>query len=371
MKYKDIRAVEDARELISPPGDTLLETIDELGISQTELANRTGRPIKTINEIIQGKAAIMPETAIQLERVLGISAKFWMNREHSYRLELAEIQEAEKLFAAKEWLDNFPLLDMRKLGWIDFENGNTLQKFNSILSFFGVSNSEVFDKHYNLSSYAIACRKAKTTKTNPYAVIAWLRQGDLQASQMEVVNYDVKKFKENLKEIKSIMAEHPADFFPKLQALCFEAGVKVVHTPSLPNTQIHGSTRWINGTPLIQLSNQYRRNDIFWFTFFHEAGHLIKHGKKDMFIEGMTFKENIEKEKEADDFAINYTFSEKEELAFLDELDNQEDQVDFVYNYAKKINTHPALIIGRLAKEDILHDSIGWTRKFYQKVLLS
>ncbi|MDO8738149.1 MAG: HigA family addiction module antitoxin [Candidatus Deferrimicrobium sp.] len=68
-----------------PPGETLLETIEALGMTQADLAARTGRPLKTINEIIKGKASITPETALQLERVLGIPARFWNNRERLYR----------------------------------------------------------------------------------------------------------------------------------------------------------------------------------------------------------------------------------------------------------------------------------------------
>ena len=68
-----------------PPGATLLETIETLGISQAELARRTGRPVKTINEIVKGKVSITPETALQFERVLGIPAMFWINREGNYR----------------------------------------------------------------------------------------------------------------------------------------------------------------------------------------------------------------------------------------------------------------------------------------------
>jgi HTH-type transcriptional regulator / antitoxin HigA len=72
-------------ESVSPPGDTLQETLDELGMSQAELARRVGCPTRTINEIVNGETAILPETAFQLESVLGIPAKFWVAREMAYR----------------------------------------------------------------------------------------------------------------------------------------------------------------------------------------------------------------------------------------------------------------------------------------------
>lgn len=80
-----------------PPGETLLDTIEALGMSQAELSERTGRPKKTINEIINGKAPITPDTALQLERVLGVSAAFWNNLGKNYRETLARLAEQERL----------------------------------------------------------------------------------------------------------------------------------------------------------------------------------------------------------------------------------------------------------------------------------
>src|SRR5258708_10900323 len=78
-----------------PPGEILLEALQDRGMTQAELARRTARPDKTINEIIKGKAAITSETAIQLELALGISARFWTGIEASYRNSLAQ-QEAQR-----------------------------------------------------------------------------------------------------------------------------------------------------------------------------------------------------------------------------------------------------------------------------------
>ncbi len=77
----------------SPPGETLLETIEVLGITQADLSERTGYPKKTINEIIKGKAPITPQMAIELERVLDVPASFWNNRERQYRETLARLEE--------------------------------------------------------------------------------------------------------------------------------------------------------------------------------------------------------------------------------------------------------------------------------------
>ena len=73
---------------VSLPGETLLDTLKALGMSPAELAERTGRSKKLINEIIKGKAPITPDLARDLEQVLGVPAGFWINRESQYRQSL-------------------------------------------------------------------------------------------------------------------------------------------------------------------------------------------------------------------------------------------------------------------------------------------
>src|ERR1035438_10206680 len=95
-------------DVVSPPGETLLELLESRRMSQAELADRTGRPKKTINEIVRGKAAITAETALQFERVLGIPASFWMAREQNYREALARCEELSTLESQSEWLETVP-----------------------------------------------------------------------------------------------------------------------------------------------------------------------------------------------------------------------------------------------------------------------
>lgn len=82
-------------DLAIPQGELLEEELAERGMSQIELAQRMGRPRQKINEIIRGKRAITPETALQLEQVLGIPARLWLGLETDYRLTLAR-QKAAK-----------------------------------------------------------------------------------------------------------------------------------------------------------------------------------------------------------------------------------------------------------------------------------
>src|SRR5438874_4764145 len=102
----------------TPPGTTLRELLERLGLTQSDLAERTGRPKKTINEIVQGKAAITPETALQFERVLAVPASFWNNLERSYRTAQARHDERAVLARYVHWLDTLPVKEIVKRGWI-------------------------------------------------------------------------------------------------------------------------------------------------------------------------------------------------------------------------------------------------------------
>ena len=361
MKLKTQEDIDLVKSLISPPGDTLLETIDHLKISQTDLASRMARPLKTINEIIQGKAAITPETAIQLERVTEIPADFWMEREKNFRLELAQILEAERSIQEKEWLLNFPCKEMIRLGWIEVSSKDPLECVEAIFRFFRVGNKDGF---YKSSCFAILespdYRLTNQSSKSPFALAAWLRKGEIQAQAMEVGKFDKKRFQEVLEEIKNLMVGHPEDFFIRLARLAGNAGVKVIHTPSLPHAKVHGASRWIGDTPVIQLSNQFKRNDIFWFTFFHEAGHILKHGKKDVFIEGIEPTELAQvKESEANDFAVEQLFSKKEEAVFLKLAKETGLSIDLIHSFSKEIKTHPAIILGRMEHNGLLPHGTG------------
>jgi len=368
MKYKTLQDIEDAKEVISCPGDTLLQTIKAKGISQSDLALRMSRPLKTINEIIQGKAAITPETAIQLERVMGLSAVFWLDYEKQYRLDLAEIAEAEKLMNESNWLLNFPLSVMKKMKWIDYEN-TVVSKMEAVLCFLAISGTEGFEPVYDPKFKYADFRADARALTNKFAIASWLRKGELQAAQLNIASYSASTFKENLKKIKSLAVTQPEDFFSQLTLLCQEAGVKVVHTPCLPGATLHGSTHWEKDTPVIQLSNRYKRNDIFWFTFFHEAGHILKHGKKATFIEGLQHnEESLEKEKEADEVAIEYTLTREHEAEIRSyfPLSKPSD----LNRLAEKYNTHPACIMGRIARNNVQLNQKGWTLGFFKKIEL-
>lgn len=267
---------------VSAPGETLSETLSSLGMSQTELARRMGRPVKTINEIIQGKAAITAETALQLEQVLRIPASFWLKREQQYQESLARLAERQRFTFWTEWLKTFPVREMIRRGWLPSCNDKTQQVFE-VLKFFGVASPEAWEEVWERQ--VIKYRRS-TTIGNLGAVTTWLRQGEIQAQEVETKPYSADAFRNALNYIRPLTVKPVKIFQEELVRLCAEAGVAVVFVPELPGTGICGATRWLMPTKaLVQLSLHYKTDDQLWFTFFHEAGHILLHGKRQVFLD--------------------------------------------------------------------------------------
>lgn len=341
-------------DYVSPPGDTLEEVLEERGITQAELAQRMGIPQKTItiNEIIKGKEAITGETALQLELVLGIPAHFWNNRERHYREFLARQEEQKRLKSQIDWLKKIPVNELVKRGWIN-KFKNKTEQLRAVLNFFGVVSPEQWEVLWN-KNLAVDFRKSKVYKSDPGALTAWLRQGEIEATKINCQPYNKEEFKSVLHKIRELTILSPELFLDETVSLCANAGVAVVIIPSLSKMSIWGATQWL--TPhkaLIQLSLRYKKDDHFWFSFFHEAGHILLHSKRKYFLESKQIPID-EKEQEANDFAANFLIPAKDLDAFLKEHNEKNISKKAIQDFAQSLGISPGIVVGRLQKEEVL-----------------
>jgi Zn-dependent peptidase ImmA (M78 family) len=302
-------------------------------------------------------------TAFQLEKVLGIPASFWLNREKTYRKELYELQQQEEYEKEKDWLDAFPVNEMKKFGWLpDTREKHVL--FDRLLKFFSVASTDEWERIYIAKEVSVAFRVSLAHTQSPHAISVWLRRGEIQAKEIEIAEFDKKKFKEAIVEIKELAFLMPDDFTLQLQNICAKCGVAVVFTQNLPKAPISGATRWFHNKPIIQLSGRFRTNDHFWFTFFHEAAHIILHGKKDIFLENVEGTESDqEKEEEAHSFAAKILLTENELQEIIDAAPFTEEMIS---EFSKKFRTPAGVIIGRLQHLKLIPFSIG--NGFRQKI---
>jgi len=357
-------SIRDERELLSKPGDTILETLEYMKMNQVEFAKRIGKTPSKVNDLISGKEPITVATALQLENVLGIDAKFWLNREMDYRETLTRIEQEEALEECKDWLKQQPIKQLKDVGYIKSEKQD-VKMVSEFLQFYGVNTPLEWQKVYVESYASTSFRKSEIHAAALGSMAAWLRIGEIAIRNLNLPVYDKEIFKDSLNSVLKLVESHPEDYALQLQSLCMVAGVGIVYTINLPKAPISGATRWIGGNPLIQMTDRFKTNDQFWFTFFHEAGHIFLHGKREVFIEDFEgYELDQEKENEADKFAADWLLSDE----FINELPAGEITEKDLRRIAKQYHTHPAIVLGRLQKKEFVKPSFGFSLKM--KVIL-
>jgi len=334
-------------DTVTPPGFHIQEKLEELGMTQTDLAGRIGRTKKTVNEIITGKAPIEPETALQLERVLGIPARFWNSAERQYRDHIVRQEERARLEQQLERLERFPVKAMRKLGWLP-DRTDKIETLSDLLSFFGAASFDTLDQ-IDLRTCA-AFRQSAAHRVEPAAVLAWLRRGELNARSITCQPFQKEKFRSALSEIRSLTLRAIGEAIPETVRLCADSGVAVVFVPELPGTRAWGATRWLAPErALIQLSARGKTDDQLWFTFFHEAGHIILHPKKDIFIELDNTQDS--REDEANRFAADQLIPPNTWMLLRQiKLRSTTD----VQLFAKQYKIAPGVLVGRMQREKMI-----------------
>lgn len=339
-------------DILVTPGEVLEDYLDSFDMTQAELAARTGLTKKTINGIIKGKAPITPETALKLERSLGRPAHFWNNLERQYQEDLTRISEEKRLQAHLDWLNRVPVGPLIKLGWIS-KKSNKLSQLKEVLHFFGLASPEQWETVWR--KHQVEYRQTKRFESCAESVSAWLRKGEIEARQIHCEPFELRRFQKVLNEIRGLTLEPPNIFQARLVEVCASSGVAVVFVPELPKTGVYGATRWAGDKAIIQLSLRYKSNDHLWFTFFHEAGHIIKHGRKEIFIE--CNGADGEREKEADIFARDRLIPPVEYSRFLSSWDGR--SLLPVQAFAEKIQIAPGIVVGRLQHDGLLPQSHG------------
>ena len=289
-------------DLPIPPGEYLAEVLAEYGMSQADLAQRMERPPQAINEIVQGRKAITHETALQLAEVLRVPAEIWLGLETEYQLTRARRAEEVGLESEVGLLAEIPYAAMAKLGWVPHAR-QAREKVRSLRSFFGVATLAAVP---GVRAYACAWRRAAGS-ASPYALAAWLRRGEIEARAIDMAPFDKAKLRAALPAIRALTREAPERFVPELTTILASCGVALVILPHLPKTYAHGAVFWPGDWAVLQLSIRGKWADMFWFSLFHELGHLLQHGKRTI-LEGQDENEDEgsrQMEGEADRFAQN------------------------------------------------------------------
>ncbi len=338
-----------APDWLSPPGDTIEDLLDERGWTKAQLAERTGFTAKHVNELVKGRAPISADAAERLSRVLGSTPDFWLVRDAQYQAAVERRRALDQARSESDWLDELPLSWMRKRQWVASHKDKGAQ-VRDCLQYFGVASVSAWRATY--VSPLTAFRTSTKLEMQPGAVATWLREAERRATARPCAPFDKAGFKSVLASLRALTNEtDPTVFAPKLMAACAAHGVAVVFVPAPPGCPASGATRWL--TPdkaMLVLSLRHKSNDHLWFTFFHEAAHLLLHGKKLLFIEGLDGLDTTH-EHQADAFARDWLIPPPEAKRLAALSTNTRLSKLQVQAFAETIGLPPGIVVGRMQNE--------------------
>jgi HTH-type transcriptional regulator / antitoxin HigA len=337
---------------VLPPGETLRETIEALDMSQAELSLRTGLSTKHVNQIVQGVAVLSHDTAIALERATGVPARLWNSLESNYRDHLARRRERDDLADHTAWLQQIPVTVLRKKGIVTAGTADEPGTLQQVLGFFGVVSISAWETVW-LRPVA-DFRQSQAFDIDTGALATWLRLGELAAQRIRCAPFDREQLRRQVPGLRALTTESLDHFLPELKNLCSQVGVAVVIIPEIPGCRASGATRWLSPhKAVLQLSVRHKRNDHLWFSFFHELGHILLHGKREQFIEDESSGHDP-KEQAADRFAADTLIPPRytAELGRLRSLAAIED-------FAAQLGIAPGIVVGRLQHDKIINYRVG------------
>lgn len=329
---------------VPPPGKILSRELEARGWTQKDLAEITGRPIQTINEIVQAKKQITPETALDLGEAFGTSAEFWTNLETKYRLYLARKDDREQEIARKSQLYSLaPVSELIKRNWIQAtDNLDELEQ--QICKFFGIASIAQTPK------LVINFRCSQERDPEAIAQLSWAKQVENLAKPQTVGHFERDRLQATIPEILAC-AERPEDI-AKVPDLLRSLGIYFVIVPHLSKTYLDGAAFYLEEHPVVALTLRYDRIDSFWFTLMHELGHIVA-GHQGSYLDDLGNLALTKEESEANQLASNWLI---DSLALQDFVNKNQPQFsrNAIEQFAHSQKRHPGIILGRLHNDKLV-----------------
>jgi HTH-type transcriptional regulator / antitoxin HigA len=339
---------------IVPPGEVLVEALEERGMTQAELGRRMARPLKTISEIATGKAAITPETAIQLERALGITAAMWLGLEARYRESQARERDRSDLQEHVAWLKKFPLPELLSRRIVR-RDSSAAERAADLLSFFGVSSPSGWNQHWG--QIAASYRMSAKTKVSRFAIALWVRAAEREAEDHQLPSFNRDRLRYLAPSLGSLSrALVPGMAIDQAKERLESAGVGLLLIEGVPGAPASGAVRWVRANPWIILTLRHKTDDQLWFSLLHEIGHLLGGGRRPEVVEELREgKPLLAEDEAADTFARETLLPEANLQRWLrDHTIGRQTIKDF----AASQGVAPGIVVGRLQRDGL----IGWTQ---------
>ncbi|MCT4135556.1 ImmA/IrrE family metallo-endopeptidase [Elizabethkingia anophelis] len=345
---------------VSSPYSTIKDIITYNNMDKSLLNESLKKTKINLDDLLEGKVYIDKKIASLLSTMFDNSEDFWINKQKIYDERVRTLDSNEK----EEWLKSLPIKEIIDEGFIDLKE----DLYTQFLDFFDVRS--IFDwKIKYLENSNLSFRKSDGFDSKKSSVVSWLRMGELHIKEVKYPKYNREEFEHHLEnDIKKLTRKSsPNVFIPKLVQICYNCGVQLSIQQAPKNCKVYGVTKFsAEGNPLMILSFRYLSDDQFWFTFFHEAGHIILHEKKFLNFEEESIVETNEKLKNQEEEAN--LFAEEVLIPFhlKDKLSSINGNQKRLMNFAMEANVSPGIVVGQLQNKGFIKPSYlnGYKRRF-------
>ncbi|MEM6735726.1 MAG: ImmA/IrrE family metallo-endopeptidase [Bacteroidota bacterium] len=268
------------------PGDSIQKLLELKNISLDDFAYSIGEKPSMVDSLINNSCQIDETVAQTLSVTLGSSPAYWLNISKVYNEWSKSRIDADKDL----WLKDLPLNFMESNGWVDSKT----DRYEECLKFFDIKSVGEFKNKYDQLHNEFAFRKSSAFSEEFGATIAWLRKGEIEANKQVTTKWDPEQVTKKLDDLKQISrVKSPKQFIPRLTSLCNALGISLVILRAPKGCRASGASKFIsNSKAMILLSFRYLTDDQFWFTFFHELGHLVMHPEVALFLEANSEVQN-------------------------------------------------------------------------------
>ena len=322
--------------------------IEDYNVTQKEFAERLGVSAKTVSKLVNAEESISKETAHKLAKLSGVSMQTWLNLQNAYDVQVAEILEQKELEEGneKEICEMIDFKYFKEKGYVPDKRYSLKEKIIELRRILGVSSLENLTNFNHLVSYRNT--REFTTKSIVNSNIM-LELASKKARDTTTTKLNRKKLERNLSALRKLTRQDPEVFPQRLYDILLDCGVVLVGLPALPNANLNGATKkFSNGSALLLLTDRNKASDIFWFSLFHEIGHILEN---EFSSDDGNSESYFRSEEKADQFAKDCLIRPEDYQNFIKK--GNFDKSD-ILDFAEEIDIHPSVVLGRLQNEGIL-----------------
>ena len=335
IEYKDRMAFH--------PGYYIQELFEESGLTQKDFANRLGTTPKNLNVLMSGEQNLSIDIVVKLATMLGTSKEYWFNLQTAWNEILAEIRYDEELELEKEVFKNVQYAYFREYFDLPDLPRKTKEQIEQVRKFLGVASLTVLKK----ADLAVDFRSIKNNfqESNLIKANILLQIAVNRALQIEAPRYNKIKFHKAIQFALTQTSNH-SSFLPEVRQKFLDAGVVLIVLPHLPGSKMNGATKRVDGKIMILIDDRGRYADTFWFTLFHEIGHVLN----DDFGISCDVEQDDAAERAADEYAQNVLIPSEQYNEFVRK--GTAYTAENIRNFAISIERDPGIVLGRLKKDE-------------------